>query len=123
LVFDTVRELLQDEASVGENNALRRYLRPDLLIIDDMGLKQLPHKAGECLFEIVMRRYEVRSLKPADRGMGEASGRRPVRNGHSGQVLAPRGDREYHREELPLTRSNLQKGFPGAKIRAGGGDI
>jgi DNA replication protein DnaC len=60
-VFDTVRELLQDEASAGENNALRRYLRPDLLIIDDMGLKQLPHKAGECLFEIVMRRYEVRS--------------------------------------------------------------
>jgi len=26
-----------------------------------MGLKQPPHKAGECLFEIVMRRYEVRS--------------------------------------------------------------
>lgn len=60
-VFDTVRELLQDETSAGENNALRKYLRPDLLIIDDMGLKQLPHKAGECLFEIVMRRYEVRS--------------------------------------------------------------
>lgn len=60
-VFDAVRELLQDEALSGENNALRRYLRPDLLIIDDMGLKQLPHKAGEYLFEIVMRRYEVRS--------------------------------------------------------------
>lgn len=60
-VFDTVRELLQDEAVPGENNALRRYLRPDLLIIDDMGLKQLPHRAGEYLFEIVMRRYEVRS--------------------------------------------------------------
>ena len=60
-VFDTVRELLQDEVVPGENNALRRYLRPDLLIIDDMGLKQLPHKAGEYLFEIVMRRYEVRS--------------------------------------------------------------
>ncbi len=43
------------------NNALRRYLRPDLLIIDDMGLKQLPHKTRECLFEIVMRRYDVRS--------------------------------------------------------------
>ena len=46
-VFDTVRELLQDEAFAGENNALRRYLLPDLLIIDDMGLKQLPHKAGD----------------------------------------------------------------------------
>ena len=54
-VFDTVRELPQDEAAAGKNNAPRRYLRPDLLIVYDMGLKQLPHKAGECLFEIVMR--------------------------------------------------------------------
>jgi len=60
-VFDAVRELLRDQDLYSDNNALRRYLRPDLLIIDDMGLKQLPHKAGECLFEIVMRRYEVKS--------------------------------------------------------------
>ena len=32
-----------------------------LLIIDDMGLKVLPAKAGEHLFEIIMRRYETRS--------------------------------------------------------------
>jgi DNA replication protein DnaC len=44
-----------------ETTAPWRHLRPDLLIIDDMGLKQLPHKAGECLFGIVMRRYENRS--------------------------------------------------------------
>jgi DNA replication protein DnaC len=36
-------------------------LKPDLLIIDDMGLKQLPKRAGEYLFEVIMRRYEVRS--------------------------------------------------------------
>ena len=40
---------------------LKRYLKTDLLIIDDMGLKQLPKRSGEYLFEIIMRRYELRS--------------------------------------------------------------
>ena len=40
---------------------LAGYLKCDLLIIDDMGIKQLPPKAGEYLFEIIMRRYELRS--------------------------------------------------------------
>src|SRR5690606_20492114 len=35
--------------------------RCDLLIVDDMGMKQLPRRSGEFLFEIIMRRYEVRS--------------------------------------------------------------
>jgi len=60
-VFDTVRDLMQDETLGGQEKTLRKYLKPDLLIIDDMGLKQLPHNAGEHLFEIVMRRYENRS--------------------------------------------------------------
>ena len=38
-----------------------RYLRPDLLIIDDMGMKQLPKRSGEYLFEIIMRRHQTRS--------------------------------------------------------------
>src|SRR5262249_29863539 len=38
-----------------------RSLKPDLLIIDDMGMKQLPKRSGEYLFEIIMRRYETRS--------------------------------------------------------------
>jgi DNA replication protein DnaC len=40
---------------------MNRYLKPDLLIIDDMGMKQLPKRSGEYLFEIIMRRHEVRS--------------------------------------------------------------
>jgi hypothetical protein len=39
----------------------RANLKPDLLIIDDMGMKQLPKRSGEYLFEIIMRRHEVRS--------------------------------------------------------------
>ena len=40
---------------------LKKYLKPDLLIIDDMGLKILPPQSGEILLEIIMRRYENRS--------------------------------------------------------------
>ncbi len=60
-IFDLVREL-QAEASPAElNRCLARYLKADLLIIDDMGLKTLPPKAGEILLEIILRRYENRS--------------------------------------------------------------
>ena len=60
-IFDLVRDFLRDEALGGEERILARYLKPDLLIIDDMGLKALPKRSGEYFFEIVMRRYETRS--------------------------------------------------------------
>ena len=40
---------------------MQRYLKPDLLIIDDMGMKQLPKRSGETLFEIILRRHEIKS--------------------------------------------------------------
>ena len=60
-IFDVVRDFLHDEALGGEEKVLGRYLKPDLLIVDDMGMKQLPKRSGEYLFEIIMRRYENRS--------------------------------------------------------------
>lgn len=60
-VFDVVRDFMQDEAFNGQDKVLSKYLKPDLVIIDDMGMKELPHKSGEFLFEIIMRRYEVKS--------------------------------------------------------------
>lgn len=60
-IFDAVREFLHDEAFAGGDKVLARYLKPDLLIIDDFGMKQLPKRSGECLFEVIMRRYETRS--------------------------------------------------------------
>jgi DNA replication protein DnaC len=60
-IFDTVGDLNQAEALNESAKILRKYLKPDLLIIDDMGLKKLPKQAGEYLFEIIMRRYELRS--------------------------------------------------------------
>jgi DNA replication protein DnaC len=60
-VFDAVRDLHQDDLLDGENVMMRKYLKPDLLILDDMGLKRLPANSGEYLFEVIMRRYETRS--------------------------------------------------------------
>lgn len=60
-IFDLVRDFLQDEVLGGDDKVLARYLKPDLLIIDDMGIKQLPQRSGEFLFEIIMRRYELKS--------------------------------------------------------------
>jgi len=60
-IFDVVRDFLHEEAFDGQDKVLARYLKPDLLIVDDMGIKQLPKRSGEYLFEIIMRRYETRS--------------------------------------------------------------
>lgn len=60
-IFDVIPDFLEDEALAGQQRVLSKYLKPDLLIIDDMGMKQLPKRSGEYLFEIIMRRHEIRS--------------------------------------------------------------
>jgi len=60
-IFDLVRDFLADEAFAGLDKVLERYLKVDLLIIDDMGIKPLPRRSGEYFFEVIMRRYEVKS--------------------------------------------------------------
>jgi DNA replication protein DnaC len=53
--------LQADQSPKELDRTLAKYLKPDLLIVDDMGIKVLPPKSGEVLLEIVMRRYETRS--------------------------------------------------------------
>jgi len=60
-IFDVVRDFLHDEVLAEDDKVLAKYLKPDLLIIDDMGMKQLPKRSGEYLFEIVMRRHQLKS--------------------------------------------------------------
>lgn len=60
-IFDILADLRDDSQDITHERTMKRYLKADLLIIDDMGIKQLPPKSGEYLFEIIMRRYEVRS--------------------------------------------------------------
>jgi len=79
-IFDVVRDFLHDEAFGGEERMLTKYLKPDLLIVDDMGMKQLPKRSGEYLFEIIMRRYETRSTI--------MTSNRPLEKGQSYSVLS-----------------------------------
>lgn len=60
-IFDLARDFLEDQQPVLQDKLLARYLKPDLLIIDDMGMKQLPRRSGEYLLEIIMRRHEQRA--------------------------------------------------------------
>ena len=61
-IFDLARDFMNGETLGDESNKmLARYLKPDLLVIDDMGMKQLPGRSGEYLLEIIMRRHENRS--------------------------------------------------------------
>jgi len=73
-VFDTVRDFLHNEAMEGYERILQRYLKPDLLIIDDMGMKQLPKRSGEYLFEIIMRRHELKATMMTSNRPIEAGG-------------------------------------------------
>src|SRR5438045_9092707 len=67
-----VRDFLHDEALENNDKVLTRYLKPDLLIVDDMGMKNLPKRSGETLFEIIMRRYETRSTRmTSNRPLGD----------------------------------------------------
>jgi IstB-like ATP binding protein. len=45
-IFDVVRDFLHDEAFGEQEKVLAKYLKPELLIIDDMGMKQLPKRSG-----------------------------------------------------------------------------
>lgn len=60
-IFDMVRDLHEEAELPGEKRRLNKYLKCDLLIIDDMGIKPLTGSSGEFFFEIILRRYEKRS--------------------------------------------------------------
>jgi DNA replication protein DnaC len=61
-IFDLARDFLsEEETPAQQDKILSKYLKPELLIIDDMGMKQLPRRSGEYLLEIIMRRHENRS--------------------------------------------------------------
>lgn len=60
-IFDLVRDFLAEDALQQRDRILKQYIKPDLMIIDDMGLRALPKHSGEYLLEVIMRRYETRS--------------------------------------------------------------
>jgi DNA replication protein DnaC len=121
-IFDLVRDFLQDEAFHQQDKTLRKYLKPDLLVIDDMGLKALPKHAGEYLFEVIMRRYENRStIMTSNRPLEDwghlladvpTAGAILDRFLHHARILAITG-RSYRVKDAPTQRTDPKK--PAAK--------
>ena len=67
-----LRELNFGRADNSYYQKLNDYLRPDLLILDELGFKRLPGYSADDFFEIIARRYETGSLiittnKPFDK--------------------------------------------------------
>ena len=94
-IFDLVRDFLHDEVLGQEDKTLTKYLKPELLIIDDMGMKQLPRRSGGVPVrgsDAALRdAVDNDDLEPSPGGLGEAPGRRAQRHGDPGSVPAPRG--------------------------------
>lgn len=61
-IFDLVRDMIAEEAMKEKELTLRQYLKPDLLLLEDFAGKHLPQNSGEYLLEIVVRRYEKKSI-------------------------------------------------------------
>jgi len=87
-IFDAVRDLLHDEAFEGHDQVMAKYLKPDLLILDDMGMKSLPKRSGEYLFEVIMRRHEIKSTMMTSNRPLEDWGKRAPTAGWSGDAPA-----------------------------------
>ena len=118
-IFDLVRDFMKDEAFNQQDKTLRKYLKPELVIIDDMGLKQLPKHSGEYLLEVIMRRYENRStIMTSNRPLEEwgkllcdvpTAGAIIDRFLHHAQVVAITG-KSYRVKEAPVVTQEDRKG-------------
>ena len=128
-IFDVVRDFLHEEVLGGDDKLLADYLKPELLIVDDMGMKQLPRKSGEVLFEIIMRRYETRStMMTSNRPLedwGKLIGDVPSATAildrflHHAEVVAITGKSYRLRNKTEMETSESDGDSKPAKVHAG----
>ena len=125
-----MRDFLKDEAFHQQERTVRKYLKPDLVIIDDMGLKQLPKHSGEYLLEVIMRRYENRStIMTSNRPLEEwgkllsdvpTAGAILDRFLHHAQVIAITG-KSYRVKESTASGGEAKKPRPSHSSSTAGG--
>jgi DNA replication protein DnaC len=62
VIYREAHVLIEEIADAGLDGTRKQYLADmaavPLLIVDDLGMRKLPHTAAEDLLELVMRRYE-----------------------------------------------------------------
>jgi len=64
-LFITAGKMLNDLAALDGDNALRRriqyYVKPQLLVVDEVGYLSYSNRHADLLFEVITRRYEEKS--------------------------------------------------------------
>lgn len=61
-VWDMINSLQQSRADYSYQKKIQMYLKPDLLILDELGYRSMAESTVEDFFEIVSRRYEKGSI-------------------------------------------------------------
>lgn len=61
-VADMITTLEQSRADLSYQRRIQQYLKPDLLILDELGYKSMAESTVEDFFEIVSKRYEKGSI-------------------------------------------------------------
>ena len=128
-IFDLVQDFLKDEAFSQQERTVRKYLKPELVIIDDMGLKSLPKHSSEYLLEVIMRRYENRStIMTSNRPIeewGKLLGDVPSASAildrflHHAITIAITGRSFRIKDSLPLASENKKTKKPNEPLAAG----
>ena len=57
-----INNLQQSRADYSYQRKIRDYLKPDLLILDELGYRSMAESTVEDFFEIISRRYEKGSI-------------------------------------------------------------
>lgn len=113
LLVNTHKMLGHLNAGRADNTIDRRlaaYLRPDLLILDDFGLRALPAPGPEDLYDVISERYERGSILLTSNRAPEEW---PALFGDP--LLASAGlDRLNHRAEMLIIRGDSYRGARGA---------
>lgn len=60
-VFDLMEQMVEANATGQRKKLFAELMKPDLLILDDLGMKKLSAEMAEDLLELIMRRYEKAS--------------------------------------------------------------
>lgn len=61
-VWDMINQLEQSRADYSYQKKIQTYLKPDLLILDELGYRSMAESTVEDFFEIVSKRYEKGSI-------------------------------------------------------------
>src|SRR6266700_7487609 len=61
-VWDMINKLQQSRADLSYHKRIQAYLKPDLLILDELGYRSMAEKTVEDFYEIIAGRYEKGSM-------------------------------------------------------------